>query len=96
LIDFGETVQLCVEDIFNIEGEDTKNKVYSFPTLAFQCKIAKIRSPMNGQLKASWSEETKKFVVEKLLKNAIGKVSLIIIYIIVKLMTHLISYDNNN
>ncbi|XP_026807070.1 probable ATP-dependent RNA helicase spindle-E [Rhopalosiphum maidis] len=74
LIDFGETVQLCVENIFNIEGEDTTIKVYSFPILAFQCKIAKIRSPMNRQLKACWSEETKNFVVEKLLKNAKGKI----------------------
>jgi len=70
LVDFGEVVQLCNENIFNVNDEDTKKKVYSFPTLAFQCKIAKIRAPINGQLQAYWSEDTKAVVVEKLLKNA--------------------------
>ena len=81
LIDFGEVVQLCIKNIFNIEGEDIKNKVYSFPTLAFQCKIAKIRAPINGQLKVYWSEETKTVVIDKLLKKVKGTVSLIIINI---------------
>jgi len=78
LIDFGEVVQLCDENIFNIEDEDTKKKVYSFPTLAFQCKIAKVRAPINGQLQAYWSEDTKA-VIDKLLKKAKGTVSYIII-----------------
>lgn len=84
MIDFGESVQLCNEDIFNIKDEDIKKKVYSFPTLAFQCKIAKIRSPINRQLNAGWSEETKTFIVGKLLKNAKGIVSLIFILILMK------------
>ncbi|XP_060863705.1 LOW QUALITY PROTEIN: probable ATP-dependent RNA helicase spindle-E [Metopolophium dirhodum] len=75
LIDFGEVVQLCNENIFNIkdEDEDTKKKVYSFPTLAFQCKIAKIRAPINGQLQAYWSEDTKT-LIDKLLKKAKGTI----------------------
>lgn len=81
LIDFGEVIQLSNENIFNIEDEGTKKKVYSFPTLAFQCKIAKIRAPINGQLKANWSSQTKTVVIDKLLKNVKGKVSLIIINI---------------
>ncbi|XP_025201691.1 probable ATP-dependent RNA helicase spindle-E [Melanaphis sacchari] len=73
LIDFGESVHLCIEDIFNIKDEAMKNKVYSFPTLAFQCKIAKIRSSKNG-LNANLSEETKTFINDKLLKNAKGTI----------------------
>lgn len=74
LIDFGESVQLCNEGIFNIKDKNIKKKVYSFPTLAFQCKIAKIRSPINKQMNAVWSEETKTFIVGKLLKNAKGTI----------------------
>jgi len=75
LIDFGETVQLCIENIFNIKDEDMKNKVYSFPTFAFQCKIAKICAPIKGKLKDYWSEETRTIVVDKLLKKVKGTVS---------------------
>ncbi|XP_050064006.1 probable ATP-dependent RNA helicase spindle-E [Aphis gossypii] len=74
LIDFGESVQLCNEDIFNIKDEYIKKQVYSFPTLAFQCKIAKIHSPINRQLNDDWSEETNMYIVGKLLKNAKGTI----------------------
>jgi len=91
LIDFGETVQLCIESIFNIKDEDMKKTVYSFPTLAFQCKIAKIRAPINEQLKDYWSEETKTIIIDKLLKllkKVKGTVSLIIIIIFI-IVNHL-------
>jgi len=74
LIDFGEAVQLCINDIFIIKDEDIKKKVYSFPTLAFQCKIAKIRAPINGKLQAYWSEETRTIVIDKLFKKLKGSV----------------------
>lgn len=77
MIDFGEVVQLCSENIFNIKDEDAKKEVFSFPTLAFQCKIAKIRAPFNGHLKAYWSKDIKAVVVDKLLKKAKGAVSFI-------------------
>jgi len=79
LVDFGETIHLCIDDIFNIKGEDIKNKVFSFPTLAFQCKIAKICAPKNRQLKDYWSEEIKVDVGDKLSKVK-GTVSMIINY----------------
>jgi len=85
LIDFGESVQLCNEDIYNIKDEYMKKQVYSIPTLAFQCKIAKIHSPINRQFNDGWSEEINTYnIVGKLLQNAKGTVSLIIILILTK------------
>lgn len=57
MIDFGETVHLLIDNIFNISNKDDKEKFYSYPTLAFQCKIAKIRSVLHGQLESNWSAE---------------------------------------
>lgn len=57
MIDFGETVDVLVENIFSIIDEDTKNKISSIPALAFQCRIAKICPATHGQLERNWSDE---------------------------------------
>ncbi|VVC33086.1 Hypothetical protein CINCED_3A021098 [Cinara cedri] len=57
LIDFGEIINLLIENIFSILNEDDRGRVYSFPTLAFQCKIAKIRPMLHGQINSNWSDK---------------------------------------
>lgn len=57
MIDFGETIQLFIEDIFKILNKDDKKNVYNVPALAFQCKIGKICPVLNGQLECKWSDE---------------------------------------
>lgn len=57
MIDFGETVDVLVENIFKIVDEDKKNKIYSIPALAFQCTIASIRPSIHGKLESNWSDE---------------------------------------
>lgn len=53
LIDFGESVELLIENVFDIFNED-KKKVFNTPALAFQCKIAKICPVVQGRLKNKW------------------------------------------
>lgn len=57
MIDFGETIQLFIKDIFNIFNNNDKKRVDNFPALAFQCKIAKICPVVHNQLESDWSDE---------------------------------------
>lgn len=53
LIDFGEAIELLIENVFDVLNED-KKKVFNTPALAFQCKIAKIRPAVQGKLENKW------------------------------------------
>jgi hypothetical protein len=82
LIDFGETVDVLVENIFSIINEDIKTKIYSIPALAFQCTIAKIRPATNGKLESNWSDEANE--IFKIVENSngvfYGKVKYLVIF----------------
>lgn len=64
LIDFGQVVELLIENVFNITtlNEDMKNKVYNVPALAFKCKIAKIQPMLHGNLESNWSDEANNII----------------------------------
>lgn len=59
LIDFGQVVELLIENVVSISNlnEDTKSKIYSIPSLAFKCTIAKIRPILHGNFETNWSDE---------------------------------------
>lgn len=58
MIDFGETLELLIEDIYDILNENEKKIVFNIPSLAVQCRIAKIRPKIHNHLKISnWSKE---------------------------------------
>lgn len=59
LIDFGEVVELFIENVFNITNlnEDMKNKIYNVPALAFKCTISQIQPILHRNLESSWSDE---------------------------------------
>lgn len=63
MIDFGEAVDVLVENVFSIVDEDGKNKVYSIPALAFQCTIANIRPVINGKLEIIWSDKANEIFI---------------------------------
>lgn len=83
LIDFGETVELYIEDIFKIVDDNEKNKIFSVPSLAFQCTIAKISPALNHlKFKNTWSIEANNVFKEhsQYLRKLIGTVSKKIIF----------------
>lgn len=77
LVDFGEIVDLFIENVFNFLDEDGKNKFSSVPSLAFRCTIAKIRPAIHGQFESSWSNEANRVIFEygKFLNELSGTVS---------------------
>lgn len=57
LVDYGDVLELDISNIFDILNEDEIDLIYGFPSLAFQCTIAKIRPAINGKPENNWSEE---------------------------------------
>jgi len=58
LVDFGESVELLIGNVFNIANENVENKIYNIPQFAFQCKIAKLRPAIYGKLETNnWSDK---------------------------------------
>lgn len=58
MIDFGETVELLIEDIYDILNENEKKTVFNIASLAVQCRIAKIQPKIHGHLNINnWSKE---------------------------------------
>jgi len=83
LIDFGEYVDLKIENIYEISNENDKNEVYNVPPLAFQCKIANISPKVHGKQKNnSWSNDANNLFLKygvylELLKGTVNKSSLL-------------------
>jgi len=87
LIGFGEIVELNIENVFKIMNDNGKNKIYSIPSLTFQCTIAKICPAINHRkLKSTWSIESNDMFIKYSLypKKLIGTVSYKIIQILNK------------
>lgn len=78
LIDFGESINLMIENIYEILNENDKNEVYNVPQLAIQCTIANIRPIMYEQLgNNNWSADAMTLFSEygKYDRTLIGTVS---------------------
>lgn len=55
---------MFIESVLSIVEENDIIKINSVPGLAFQCRIAKIRPAIHGQLLSNWSDEA-----NEILKN---------------------------
>lgn len=64
LIDFGQVVELILENIFSVSNlsEDNVRSLINTPALSFKCKFAKIQPIFNGNLENNWSDEANNFV----------------------------------
>lgn len=64
MVDFGDVVELDISDVFDILNEDEQYLMYGFPSLAFQCTIAKIRPAINEKPEINWSNEANNIFVK--------------------------------
>ncbi|XP_050437543.1 ATP-dependent RNA helicase TDRD9 [Adelges cooleyi] len=57
LIDFGESVELSIDKVFDFANDSFKKSVLKIPKLAIECRFANIRPALNGKPVSKWCNE---------------------------------------